>query len=145
MVPIIVIRPIGYFLVYVVIAPVVVRGVLECVVSIERQTGGEPLFYDCLQRVVVVIGIVAEVIDVLLPAIRKIKRPTRVSRYCAVWTLRWIRHCKRSRQKVTSWEIVHNGRVIRSVRGPATGKGVRAFVTDIGERCGDRRSNLALH
>src|SRR6266850_1711545 len=79
---IVVIRAVGNFAVDVVVAPVVIRRMLEGVAALERQTAREALLDRGLQGVVMIIGIVPEIVDVLRPAVLVVEGSAVVLRYC---------------------------------------------------------------
>src|ERR1700682_3141592 len=116
-VPVIIVGTIGDFSVDVVIVAVIVGGVLESVIRIEGQTGSEALL-DCgLQRVVVIVGIVPEIVDALCPAIKRVIVPPLMAAEAAAVRV-----------------VAHHGWFIGSVGRTATSKGVRTLIADVSQR-----------
>src|SRR6267378_2641868 len=122
---IVVIGPEGNSAVDVVVASIIVRGMLEGVATLKRQTAREALLDGGLQGVVMIIGIVPEIIDALGPTVLAVEGPAVVLRYS-------------SGEANDSW-------IIDVIGWTTARKGVRALVSYVGERGGYAGSNLPLH
>src|ERR1700730_3122451 len=117
---------------------------LKCVARLQGQSVRKTLFHARLQGVVVAVGIVAVVVEALLPAVLGVKGFTQVLRKRAVRARCRIRRGERPCQELAAREVTHHGLIVRIVRGIICDESMCTLIAYVGHRSGDRRRELAL-